>query len=587
MTISEADKAAASLQESAQATEEARKVSIVGTKCGEYDVVRVLGEGGMGYVYEGLQPMIGKRVAIKVLKSEIAWNPEQMQRLLAEARAVNAVRHRGIIDIFSFGELPDRRQYLVMELLEGFPLDQSLSQPTPLDLAETLSILDEVLDALGAAHRVGVVHRDLKPSNIFIVAPEHSVRYVKLLDFGLAKQAALPGGTTPQTRASMMIGTPNYMAPEQARGEAVGPATDLYALGVLAFEMLTRALPFDGPSPFEIIYKHLHEPPPKPSSLNPAVPPELDALVLRLLSKAPSDRPQTAEEVRDRVRAIAGLPPRPVARPSSPNLQAVSLPPVQMDPTHISMRSYTPGQPSAAADASVSAPTASLAAPAVSAVTPAPRTASRRGLVVGAIAAAVLLAGSAAWLSLRGPEPASVQATMPAPIAPPVPASAQVAPPTPVAPTVVAAAQPAPSPAPPAPSGASLSVTSNAPCELSIDGRARGRAPATLPDLAPGPHALKCRNAFGAEAQAQVDLQPGTASTHGFAFRSGLLDVWVIPFAEVTIDGKRYGETPIKAVSLVEGSHKVELTMDAQRVTRSVVITGDAPVKLKVNMEAP
>jgi serine/threonine-protein kinase len=278
--------------------------SLIGRQLGDYLIGERLGQGGMGIVYAGEQPLIGKRVAIKVLRPEIARDPEQVQRLLAEARAVNAIRHRGIIDIFNFGQLDDGRNYVVMEYLHGQPLDELIAQRGSLGIAEALEILDEVLAALGAGHEAGIIHRDLKPSNIYLVLQPDGSRYVKLLDFGLAKQSSIPRGATPQTRTDMFVGTPEYVAPEQARAEAVGPYTDLYAAGVVAFEMLTGKLPFDANAPIDYVLKHLEAQPPLPSSLSPAIPRALDALVLRLLEKDPKNRPSSCEAVRREIARI-------------------------------------------------------------------------------------------------------------------------------------------------------------------------------------------------------------------------------------------------------------------------------------------
>ncbi len=276
---------------------------LVGAQLGEYIVQRPLGAGGMGVVYEGVQPVIGKPVAIKVLQAELAANPEEAQRLLTEARAVNAIRHRGIVDIFSFGQLPDGRHYLVMELLEGCPLDQVIAERAPLDPIALVAVLDEVLDALAAAHSAGVIHRDLKPNNVFLVTPPHGAAYVKLLDFGLAKQG-LAGKVTPQTRTDMVVGTPHYMAPEQARGQPVSPATDIYAAGCMTFEMATGRVPFDGATPLEVVSLHLTAPPPKLASLINNVSFELEELVQRMLRKEPGERPQSARLLRGELRRL-------------------------------------------------------------------------------------------------------------------------------------------------------------------------------------------------------------------------------------------------------------------------------------------
>lgn len=196
--------------------------------------------GGMGIVYEGLQPLIGKRVAIKVLRPDVAQKVGGASRFISEARASAAIRHRGIIDVFGFGELPDGGHYMVMEYLEGKSLEQLIREHGRLAPLEAVPILDEVLSALAAAHRAGVVHRDLKPSNIFIASETSRAQYVKLLDFGMAKRTVLTEGAARQSGISLVIGTPDYLTPEQATGKPVGPAADLYALGVVAFEKPAR-----------------------------------------------------------------------------------------------------------------------------------------------------------------------------------------------------------------------------------------------------------------------------------------------------------------------------------------------------------
>lgn len=280
------------------------KDPLLGAYLGDYLVQEMVGAGGMGFVYRGIQPVIGKPVAIKVLRPEIAKNPRQMQRLLAEARAANAIQHRGIIDIFTLGQTTDKRSYIVMEYLHGEPLDAVLMGRAPLPPTEVLTILSDVLAALSATHAVGVIHRDLKPSNIFVVSQAGGTKYTKLLDFGLAKQSALPGGDTPQTQVSVVVGTPEYMAPEQARGDPVGPKTDIYALGVIAFQMVTGQLPFQAGSPVETLLRQVNAPAPRASSVLPSVPPVLDELILRMMAKSPEQRPPSADAVRQEMLAI-------------------------------------------------------------------------------------------------------------------------------------------------------------------------------------------------------------------------------------------------------------------------------------------
>jgi len=283
-----------------------RQDVMVGKKIGEYVVRRRIGSGGMGVVYEGEHPDIGRKVAIKIIRpdsSEVVRSRE----LLAEARAASAIRHRGIIDIFGFGTLPNVGQYLVMEFLNGRPLDEVILDRAPMQPAEVIRLMTEVLGALAAAHAEGVVHRDLKPGNIFVVLESNGSEYVKVLDFGLAKKGTEPNSATPQTRASMIVGTPEYMAPEQACGQAVSPRTDLYAAGIIMFEMLTGRLPFRGDSPMHVAIMQVQTAPPAPSSFVDGLPPELDALILRMLAKDPDARPLSADAVARELKGIAKM----------------------------------------------------------------------------------------------------------------------------------------------------------------------------------------------------------------------------------------------------------------------------------------
>ena len=273
--------------------------SLEGTTLGEYQVVRLLGHGGMGEVYEGLQPVIGKRVAIKVLTGAAAASPENAERFLREARAVNSIGHRGIVDIFSFGQLPDGRGYFVMPLLQGEPLNEYLKVHAPLPSADVVTFLDQLLEALGAAHEKGIVHRDLKPSNVFVARQQNGSRYLMLLDFGIAKLT----GDSNLTHANAVLGTPHFMSPEQARGTATA-SSDLYAVGCIAWTMLTKRYPFNGANPIELINSHLNTPPPSPKLFNPTVPLGLESLVLKLMAKRPEERPASAAAVREELKRL-------------------------------------------------------------------------------------------------------------------------------------------------------------------------------------------------------------------------------------------------------------------------------------------
>src|SRR5579871_2209234 len=272
--------------------------SLIGAKLGEYRVEAVVGSGGMATVYAGIEPRIGKRVAIKVVKTAFASDRNLAQRLVAEAQAVNAIHHRGIVDIFAFGELPDGRPYLVMEWLAGEPLSNLIERHGPLDLPSTVQILEELCVALGAAHAHGIVHRDVKPSNVFLVKHPNDAPYVKLLDFGLAERTLLPHPTQGDGSTPSVFGTPAYIAPEILAREPASPRTDLYSLGALAYEMSTGHVPFESRDIGEVLRMQIEDTPRAPSARCADIPPELDALILALLAKAPAGRPASAKDVK-------------------------------------------------------------------------------------------------------------------------------------------------------------------------------------------------------------------------------------------------------------------------------------------------
>ncbi len=265
---------------------------VPGTQLGEYRLEGALGGGGMGEVFSAVHPKIGKRAAIKVLKKELS-NPFNVERFIDEAKVVNTIGHPNIVDIFAFGEMPDGRCYFVMELLVGETLRGRIARG-PMSAAEVSAILKPLTRALDAAHAKGVIHRDLKPDNVFLVEVAGEKPTVKLLDFGIAKLAKADHRVE-QTKSGVMVGTPQYIAPEQAKGQTIDHRADIYALGGIAFEMLTGRPPFVADNAMEMIAKHLMEAPPKPSSVVSTVPPELDSLIHAMLAKDPTRRPALAD----------------------------------------------------------------------------------------------------------------------------------------------------------------------------------------------------------------------------------------------------------------------------------------------------
>ena len=265
---------------------------------GRYRVESVLGVGGMGVVYRATHAIIDRPLAIKVLRAEGSRDPKVVERFTREARAASAIGNEHIVDITDFGLLPDGATYFVMELLEGACLADLLRDKRRLiDRARTFDIGMQLCDALGAAHGRGIVHRDLKPDNIHLIERGGSLDFVKVLDFGIAK---VSGASNKLTRAGQVFGTPHYMSPEQCAGTAVDHRADVYATGVILYEMVSGRVPFDAEAMGEILAKHLKEAPVPPSALPPPtdVSPELEAIIMRCLAKSPDDRYQSMDELR-------------------------------------------------------------------------------------------------------------------------------------------------------------------------------------------------------------------------------------------------------------------------------------------------
>jgi serine/threonine-protein kinase len=274
-----------------------------GAMVGEYRVEQPLGEGGMASVFGAVHPLIGKRAAIKVMSPELSLDEAAVARFVREAQTVNRIGHPNIVDVFSFGQLADGRSYFVMEWLRGETLFDRLARARPLPLSDVIDILDQICDALEAAHDHGIVHRDLKPANVFLTTVKGRFDRVKLLDFGVAKlvQDDAPGNTA----HDFVLGTPEYISPEQARGHDIDARADLYSLGVMAYEMVLGRRPFLCDNAADAIQMHLAATPPRPHILWPAIPPELEAVLVGLLAKDRRGRPSLAT-----LRAVlAGLAP--------------------------------------------------------------------------------------------------------------------------------------------------------------------------------------------------------------------------------------------------------------------------------------
>lgn len=262
---------------------------------GRYRLTRRLGRGGMAEVFAAEDVRLGRTVAVKLLRSDLAEDPVSKARFTREAQSVAGLNHHAIVAVYDSGEDFVGGQsvpYIVMELVEGRTIRDLLINAEAPGPEQALIIVSGVLEALAYSHQHGIVHRDIKPANVIIT----NNGAVKVMDFGIAR--ALHGASTTMTQTGMVMGTPQYLSPEQALGKAVDHRSDLYATGCLLYELLALRPPFTGETPLSVVYQHVQDIPTPPSEVSDASPPELDGLVMRSLAKEPDDRFQTAEEMR-------------------------------------------------------------------------------------------------------------------------------------------------------------------------------------------------------------------------------------------------------------------------------------------------
>ncbi|HEY8088881.1 MAG TPA: protein kinase, partial [Polyangiaceae bacterium] len=311
---------------------EAIRDPMIGTTlAGRYLVEDVIGEGGMATVYRARHKLVDRPCAVKIMDPALASDPTTRERFRREAKSAQTLAHPNVIEIFDQGETPEGTTYIVMELLDGKTLAE-LTDAGPVPLPRAIPIMIQMCRGIARAHDLGVVHRDLKPENIFIVRRQiDGTDIVKILDFGIAKSR----GDSRLTNAGELFGTPQYLAPERITGGEAGPSVDLYALGVIFFEMATGKLPFEANDPTTFLIKHMKEKPPTTRSIDPRLPEKLDTLVAQLLEKDPRARPVDAHRIEQELVVLAHslgitVPPEPEDDPQSSRPPAAALPPADV-----------------------------------------------------------------------------------------------------------------------------------------------------------------------------------------------------------------------------------------------------------------
>ena len=303
-----------------------------GSTLGRYQIVAPLGQGGMATVYKAFQPALDRYVALKVLRSGIVDDPEQRERFDREAKAIARLRHPSIVQVFDFDSV-DGQSFLVMEFVDGDTLKSKLTELSKagvrLPRRDAARIVSEVADALDTAHALGIVHRDVKPSNVLMSKSGRAI----MADFGIARILAASG----QTQTGVGIGTPEYMSPEQGEGRSVDHRSDIYSLGVMAYELLTGTVPFHADTPLAVVLAHVRDPLPLASTIDPTIGPDVERVLLKAMAKNPAERYSSAGEMaRALSSAIEGVPTAdtmptasvtvPPANPATGTIGPISVP---------------------------------------------------------------------------------------------------------------------------------------------------------------------------------------------------------------------------------------------------------------------
>jgi serine/threonine-protein kinase len=557
---------------------------VLGQRINNFEIVRLLGQGGMGSVYEAEHRLIRKKVAVKFLRPELAAQGDLMQRFFNEARATSAIHHPNIVEVIDLGTLPDGVPYLVMELLEGESLGDRLHRLGRLPIGAAVELACQTASALQAAHDKGIVHRDLKPDNLFLVRDQRfeDRELVKVLDFGIAKLRTDLSPSPVDTMAGTIWGTPTYMSPEQCRGvpDSVDHRSDIYSLGVIVYEAICGQPPFSSEGTGDLMMMHMSEEPEKLSRLEPSVTPQIEQAVLKALAKRPEQRFGRMLELANALRAGAGaviaLPQRHQSTLAAGSVAAngtvqgaVALAIARPEGSVGACSDAGDGTEQASETLVTSKHVKSLGAQPPASPPPAPvggalgedlpASALRRWSLVAGGALVVLGAIVAVWMRSAAPsnvaQPASAAKSVTAVVPSP-------APPVLDAPHLPASAV-APSPA------SSVQSTPHATADKSArePSTSRGKSSKNRASTAAQAHAPERSTAIAqaasatptAEAPPAIAAAPQTPAAPG-KLAPGYLNLDSEPWANVSLNGKALGTTPLMHVALPPGKHVLTLS---------------------------
>ena len=536
---------------------------------GRYELRQMLGRGGMGIVYRAFDRALEEEVALKILRPDVAATADLERRFRSEIKLARRVRHRNVCGIHEYGQ-DGPIHFIAMELVAGEDLKRQLQAHGPMPPAEAWDVAAQIAEGLDAIHHAEIVHRDLKAHNIM----RDARGVVRVMDFGIAKALGMASGGA--TVTGQIIGTPEYMSPEQARGDHIDSRSDIYSLGIVVFEIFTGSVPFRGETPIATLFKHIQDPPPLEGQS--AIPPRLVPILKRALAKDPADRFESASAM---AAALRAGPAEDGARGSEATV-VFSVPTVVGPPGAPALGPRdTPGE-RRSADTKVSPPTQSSAPPRRAPARPSrpapqpPRSGSRFAtpVLIGAVLAGATMIGatlfyfpSRAAVS-ASPEPAppvSIAGSTSAPASPIVEASPEIRPldtPPPsvaISPRAQASAMPAPARPTPAPS---VLAPRSSPALVARTERAPSPSPLAR---APAP----------AVPPSSVGAAPG----------QGTVRIRVLPWADVEVDGEPKGSTPLRPLALSAGSHILRFRHpDFRLLIKRITVRADETLTVEVDL---